>query len=193
MKISDDPGKENDRLRTENELLRRRMSAFGSAILRVGASLDPDTVLREIVDNACALTGARYGVIATTDASGQPRDFLTSGFTAHEQGQLLQWPDGPGFFERLRDLPGPLRLPDLPAWILSLGRSPFPIPCGSFQATPMRHGDVYAGGFFLGGRTAGSRTRTRRRWSCSPLRQRRRSPTHARTATSEGRGPSWMR
>ena len=152
---SDDLRKENDRLRTENEVLHRRMSALGSAVLRVGASLDPDTVLREIVDNARALTGARYGVIATADRNGQPRDFLTSGLTADEQGLLLQWPDGHGFFEHLRNLAGPLRQPDLPAWILSLGRSAFPIQCGAFQATPMRHGDVYAGGFFLGGKDGG--------------------------------------
>ena len=131
------------------------MAALGSAIVRVGSNLDPDTVLREIVDNARALTGARYGVIATADGNGQPQDFLTSGLTADERGQLLQWPDGPGFFQQLRDLPGPLRLPDLPAWVLSLGRSPFPIPCGAFQATPMRHRDVYAGGFFLGGKDGG--------------------------------------
>ena len=155
MNGSDDLRKENHRLRTENEVLHRRMSALGSAVLRVGASLDPDTVLREIVDNARALTGARYGVIATADRNGQPRDFLTSGLTADEQGLLLQWPDGHGFFEHLRNLAGPLRQPDLPAWILSLGRSAFPIQCGAFQATPMRHGDVYAGGFFLGGKDDG--------------------------------------
>ncbi len=155
MNGSDDLLSENERLKTENDVLHRRMSALGSAVLRVGASLDPETVLREIVDNARALTGARYGVIATADRNGQPQDFLTSGLTADEQVQLLQWPDGPGFFEQLRDITGPLRLPDLSAWILSLDRQPFPIPCGAFQATPMRHRDVYVGGFFLGGKEGG--------------------------------------
>ena len=153
--MSEDLRKENVRLSKENAVLRQHMSALGLATLRIGASLDPDTVLREIVDNARALTGARYGVIATADWNGLPRDFLTSGLTEDEQGLLLQWPDGPGFFKHLRNLPDPLRLSDLSAYIISLGLSPFPIRAGPFQATPMRHGDVYVGGFFLGGKKRG--------------------------------------
>ena len=71
-------------------------------------------VLQEVVDSARALTGARYGVIATVDDSGRVRDFVTSGFTPDEHKQLADWPDGPRLFEHLRDLPGPLRLDDLP-------------------------------------------------------------------------------
>ena len=42
-----------------------RLSALGAAMLRISASLDLDTVLHEVVDRARALTGARYGAIAT--------------------------------------------------------------------------------------------------------------------------------
>ena len=42
----------------------------------------------------------------------------------------------------------------------AVGFSAFPVPAGAFQATPMRHGGDYVGGFFLGGRGP-----TSRRWS----------------------------
>ena len=46
-------------------------SALSAAVLRIGASLDLDTVLEEVVATARALTGAGCGAIATVDASGQ--------------------------------------------------------------------------------------------------------------------------
>ncbi|MCY3751492.1 MAG: hypothetical protein OXG54_08875, partial [Gammaproteobacteria bacterium] len=65
----------------ENEALRKRVSQLSAAILRINASLDVDTVLQEAVDSACALTGARYGMIVTIDESGKIQDFVSSGFT----------------------------------------------------------------------------------------------------------------
>ena len=58
-------------------------------------------------------------------------------------------------FAHLRSLAGPLRVPDLAAHIHALGFSAFPVSPGAFQATPMRHGGDYVGGFFLGGREGG--------------------------------------
>ena len=80
-----------DELRGENELLRNRISRLTAASLRISASLDLDTVLREIVESARELTGADCGVITTLDASGQVEDFVSSGFTAEEHQQLTDW------------------------------------------------------------------------------------------------------
>ena len=135
--------------------MNERDTTLTAAILRIGASLDLDTVLKDVVESARELTGATYGVIATVDGLGRPRDFVTSGFTPGQHRAMEEWPDGPGLFEHLRDLAAPLRLPDLGAWIRSLGCSPFPVPCGTFQATPMRHRGAAAGGFFLGGKDGG--------------------------------------
>ena len=68
-------------LRRENEALRERIVRLSAAVLRISASLDVMTVLREVVDSARALTGARYGLIAAVDAAGQPQDFVISGLT----------------------------------------------------------------------------------------------------------------
>ena len=134
---------------------RERDATLRAIVLRIGASLDLDTVLREVVDGARALTGARYGVITTVDGDGQPRDFVTSGFSPDEHRAMEAWPDGLRLFGQLRELPATLRLPDLDAWIRSLGCSPFPVSSGAFQATPMRHRGTAAGGLFLGGKEGG--------------------------------------
>ena len=68
---------------------------------------------------------------------------------------MATWPDALALFARLRELAAPLRLADLDAWVRSLGLAPFPVPCGAFQATPMRHRGSAAGGFFLGGKDGG--------------------------------------
>ena len=126
-----------------------RLSALGAAMLRISASLDLDTVLHEVVDRARALTGARYGAIATIDDTGAPQDFVTSGFTEEAHRRLEQWPDGPRLFEHFRDLRGPLRLADLPAYVRSLGFASDRLPSKTFQGTPMRHRGVHVGNFYL--------------------------------------------
>ena len=73
-----------DELRQRIETLEDRISTACAAILRVSASLDLETVLREIVDSARALTGSRYGLIATVDDAGQPQDVVSTGLTPGE-------------------------------------------------------------------------------------------------------------
>ena len=67
-----------------------RIDVLTAAILRTNASLDLATVLQEVVDSACALTGARYGVIATIDEAGEMREFVTSGSTSDVWRQFLK-------------------------------------------------------------------------------------------------------
>ena len=102
-----------------------------------------------VVGSARALTGARYGAIATIDDAGVPQDFVTSGFTAEEHRKLVEWPDGPRLFEYFRDLPGPLRLADVPNYVRSLGFSSELLPSKTFQGTPMHHRGVHVGNFYL--------------------------------------------
>ena len=141
---------DQDRTAGENAALRARISALSAASLRISASLDLETVLNEVVESARALTGARYGAIATIDETGTPRDFVTSGFTEEEHRRLAEWADGPRLFEHFRDLEGPLRLADVPDYVRSLGFSPDDrLPSKTFQGTPMRHRGVHVGNFYL--------------------------------------------
>ncbi|MCY4511541.1 MAG: hypothetical protein OXG35_31940, partial [Acidobacteria bacterium] len=106
----------DDGQRSRIEALEEGFSRLSAALLRVSASLDLDTVLREVVDSAPALTDARYGIITTVDQAGEPQDTVMSGFTPDEQRELNQWPDGPRLFAHFQGLDAPLRLDDLPAY-----------------------------------------------------------------------------
>ena len=152
--MSGDVKSTND-LKREIELLRDRLSRLSGASLRVSGSLDVNTVLRAVIDNARALTGARLGAIATVDEAGEVQDFVASGLTPDEHARMMAWSDGPRFFAHLRDLPGPLRLRDLGAYAASLGFSLDLMPSKTFAGTPMRHRDVLVGNFFLAEKEGG--------------------------------------
>ena len=138
-----------DALQRRIEALQERVSKLCGAVLRISASLDLDTVLQEVVDSARTLTGARYGVITTVDEAGRPQEFVGSGITPDEHRQLAEWADGLRLFEHLRDLPGVLRVADLPGYVRSLGFSTDVLPYKTLQGTPMRHRGVHVGSFFL--------------------------------------------
>ena len=63
----------------------------------------------------------------------------------------MEWPDGPRLFEFFRDLAGPLRIPDVPAYVRALGFSPDDrLPSKTFQG----HADApprasMSGNFYL--------------------------------------------
>ena len=131
-------------------------SGLGAALLRINASLDLDTVLREAVESARSLTGARYGAIVTVGEPDEAQMYVLSGFTANEERELADWtPGGQQFFERFHDLPGPVRMSDLQAYVESLGLSEGMIRCRAFQAMPMRHRNEHVGSFFLGEKAQG--------------------------------------
>ena len=139
----------------ETRVPREPDASLSEAILRISASLDLGTVLREVVDTARLLTRARYAIIATIDEAGQPQEFVASGFTPDEQRLVVEGPPALRFFKHLRDLPGPLRLTDLPAYSRSLGHAPDLALSKTFQAMPMRHRGVHVGAFFLAEKEGG--------------------------------------
>ena len=69
-------------LELQNTILRARLTRLTEASLRTNESLELETVLQGVLDSACALTEARYGVIIILDDSGQIQDFLTFGMSA---------------------------------------------------------------------------------------------------------------
>ena len=139
----------------EIEALRERIAALSAAILRISASLDVDTVLREIAEAARALTGARYAVITTIDGDRQLEDAVLAGFSPDETRHIKEWTDNLRVFEALRDVPSPLRVADMPAYIASLGFSTEGVIIKTFQGAAMRHRGVQVGNFFLGEKETG--------------------------------------
>ena len=132
------------------------MSRLSAAVLRVGASLDPDTVVREAAECIRALTGAPRAVVVTGAGGGPAARFAGSGFTPDELRRLAAWPDGSRLLDHLLGLPGPTRLPDLQARLRSLGISldaPLPV---SGLAAPLLHRGAPVGAVLVGVAEGGS-------------------------------------
>ena len=139
-----------EELRSENRALRDRFARLSGAVLRISSSLDLDTVLQEAIDGARALTGSRKGIITTIDGRGRLVDFLSSGFTPEVLQELVAWPEGPRFFEHLRDLSEPFRQADVPGYLTSLDLPVAPWFTKTMQGAPMHHRGEHLGHFFLG-------------------------------------------
>ena len=112
-------------------------------------------MLGEVVESARALTGARWGIIATVDEAGAPWEFVFLGFTPEEQLELYTWPDSARLFEHFRGLPAPLWVDDPSDYVRALGIEPPPAFSRTFQGTPMRHRDTDVGSFFLADKADG--------------------------------------
>ena len=139
--------------RRENEALRERISTLSAAILRINATLDLDTVLAEAVESARGLTGASRGAVVILDDAGAPEDYVLSGLTPEQERETLATPeDNARLYAHLRELPGPLRVADLPGYYRSLGIEPSRAPYRTLLGTPMRHRGADLGSFFLAGK-----------------------------------------
>ena len=148
MKQADDQAREIAELRD-------RLSRLSQASLRINESLDFDTVLHGVLDSACSLTGARYGVITLLEDSGQVQDFVTSGLTPEEHRRFTDLPEGMMFFQYLSNIQEPLRLRDFHSHIRFLGLPEFQPPMAvstplPFLAAPIRHLGESVGAFYVG-------------------------------------------
>ncbi len=114
------------------EALEAPTSRLIAALLRIGSGLDLETVLREVVDGARGLTGARAGMLVTVDDAGRVEACVASGLTPAQERRMAAGSDGSRLAEHFRGLAAPLRLDDLPAWLRGLGFSSDPIRSKTF-------------------------------------------------------------
>ena len=133
-----------------DEALRDRIARLTGAVLRLGANLDPEAVLREAAAGAAALTRARCGAIVTVDDDGGAGDIVGSGLTPAVRRELLARPGGRRILGHLRDLPRAASLRDLPAYVRSLGLAPDAPLSKTVFAAPMRHAGVHIGTLLIG-------------------------------------------
>ena len=105
----------------EIEALRERLSRLSEASLRINESLNLDRVLQGVLDSACALTGAVYGVILLLDEEQQVQDCLASGLTSEQAAQLWEMEDGKRLFQRISGLSHAVRVRDFQTFIGELG------------------------------------------------------------------------
>ena len=126
------------------EVLTERLATLGEARVRINESLELDGVLQLVVDSACALTGARYGVIKLLDDGGEVARILAHGMTEAQIEELRELQDGHPFIEYFGGLDGVLRVNDFQSHCREQGlpevRSPWQGDGElSLLATPIRH------------------------------------------------------
>ena len=147
--------REDDRDR-QIRILRERLAGLNEASVRIGESLEFDTVLKGVLDSARTLTGATYGVITLLDSSGQHLDdFLYAGLTPEQSRQFAEIPDGMAFFYYLNSVEGPLRVPDFKGYLMEHGlpefHTPFPVsPAMPLLGAPIHHLSQRIGAIYVG-------------------------------------------
>ncbi len=102
------------------------------------AELDPETILRRVLEVACELTGARYAALGVLDPERRHLErFITHGIDERTRQAIGELPRGHGVLGLLIEQPQPLRLADVGAHPRSYG---FPVghpPMQSFLGVPI--------------------------------------------------------
>ena len=137
------------------QLRLRRLHAANGAIV---GELDLPLVLRNIVEAARELAGARYAALGVIGADGLLEQFIHTGMSEDDVATVGELPKGRGLLGALVDHPHLIRLS-------SLGDDPraagFPIghpPMSSFLGVPIRSRDEVFGNLYLTEREGGDFT-----------------------------------
>jgi GAF domain-containing protein len=141
--------RELQNLRGENQRVRGLLPLLSDLSLRITSTLDLPTVLQDVIDAACVLTGARYGALGVFDDFGRIQEFITHGISLEERKRIDDLPQGLGLLGWLQDLQQPLRLADLSRHPRSVGFPPNHPPMKTFLGAPLRHQDEKLGNVYL--------------------------------------------
>jgi signal transduction histidine kinase len=122
-------------------LLRRLIDVSRSVV----AELDVEVVLRLVVEEACDITGARYGAIGVLNEGGDGLErFIATGIDAETHRAIGELPRGRGVLGVLITDPTPLRVADVGSHPRSYGFPPQHPPMHTFLGMPVRvHGEAY--------------------------------------------------
>jgi signal transduction histidine kinase len=97
------------------------MHALLRAAARIVGELEPNTVLRRVVEVAVELTGARYGALGIIGEAGRLSGFVPVGMDQSQIDAIHHWPEGRGLLGELIGQPQPLRIDDMAAHPSSVG------------------------------------------------------------------------
>ncbi len=115
------------------------------AVLLLEGDLTLPDVLRHMIEEACAMTSARYGALGVLDETRTSlAEFVTVGLSVEEESAIGPRPTGRGVLGLLIAEPKPLRLAHISAHPQSSGFPPNHPPMTSFLGVPVTaHGEVY--------------------------------------------------
>src|SRR3954468_10370336 len=116
-------------------LLRRLIDVSRSVV----AELDVEVVLRRVVEEACEITGAKYGALGVlNDRRDGLERFITTGIDDDTHRAIGDLPRGRGVLGVLISHPEPLRLTDVGAHPRSYGFPPGHPPMRTFLGMPVQ-------------------------------------------------------
>jgi len=130
--------------------LSREARALLDAVVAIGSDLDLARVLRRIVESACALTNARYGVLATVDQRGAFTELITHGLTPEEQAAIGRMPVGHGLLGAVPRRRTPMRVEHVSRHPESTGFPAAHPPIDRFLGAPVLVDGVAFGHLYLG-------------------------------------------
>jgi signal transduction histidine kinase len=120
------------------------------AVILIEADLDLPVLLRHVVEEACSMTGARYGALGVLDEDCSAlAEFITVGLGADEVAQIGTLPTGKGVLGVLIAEPAPLRLARIDSHVESYGFPPGHPPMTSFLGVPIKVRDEVYGNLYL--------------------------------------------
>ncbi|MGW0572123.1 sensor histidine kinase [Streptomyces tauricus] len=140
-----------DHPRPSPDLPRLPLPRLLEAVLGVGSDLEVRATLQRIVENAAALTGARYAALSVLAPGGSGlAEFCTAGLAAAERARIERPPSGRrGLLGALVHESAPLRLTDLTADPRSCGFPPGHPRMRSFLGVPLFVEDEVYGNLYL--------------------------------------------
>ncbi len=121
----------------------------------VAGDLSLPVVLRQIVESARDLLGARYAALGVIGRDGELEQFVHAGMDEELVARIGDLPRGRGILGLLISEPVPMRLADLSAHPAAAGFPPGHPPMGSFLGVPVRVGEEVFGNLYLTERSAG--------------------------------------
>jgi two-component system, NarL family, sensor histidine kinase DevS len=120
------------------------------AVLLIEADLELSVLLRHVTEEACAMTGARYGALGVLDEGrAQLAEFITVGLEPDQEEQIGPRPTGRGVLGPLMANPAPLRLSRISAHQESFGFPDGHPPMTSFLGVPIKVRDDIFGNLYL--------------------------------------------
>ena len=120
------------------------------ATLLIEANLELPEVLRHVVEEACSMTGARYGALGVLDEEKHAlSEFITVGLSEEDEAQIGPRPTGQGVLGLLIADPRPLRITEIGSHADSFGFPPNHPPMTSFLGVPIKVRDEVYGNLYL--------------------------------------------
>jgi len=132
-----------------------RLSRLIEAAAGVVEQTDLELVLRRLVTEARAATGARYGALGVIGEHGVLSDFLYEGISAEEAARIGKLPTGHGVLGTVIRLNETIRVGEISEHPDAVGFPDHHPPMGSFLGVPVAVGDTAFGNLYLTDKAGG--------------------------------------